>query len=122
MSETYLYGVDLFNYAYWWECHEQWEAIWKFTGPDSHEGRFLQGLVQVSASCLRRFMGSHDSGAALAKKGLLLLRDFEEDIFLGIDVARFILLIELHFSDNTTPAPTIDLIFPACTIEPLGSQ
>lgn len=116
-SEVYLYGVDLFNYAYWWECHEQWEAIWKFTGPDSYEGRFLQGIVQIAAANLRKFMGSHDSGAALARKGIARLKEFEDDIFLGIDVASFIQLTQKHFDDALLPAPIIDLQFPSCTVE-----
>lgn len=116
MSEIYLYGVDLFNFAYWWECHEQWEAIWKHTGAESYEGRFLQGMVQIAAASLRRFMGSHDSGAALARKGIIRLRDFEDDIFLGVDVAPFIADSELYFSDTGGHAPLIDLHFPACEI------
>lgn len=115
MSELYLYGVDLFNFAYWWECHEQWEAIWKFSGPTSHEGRLLQGMVQIAAACLRKFMGSHDSGRRLADKGLLRLRDFEEDILLGLDVAEFIRQTELHFAGAAT-APVINLRFPACDV------
>jgi len=116
MSETYLYGVDLFNYAYWWECHEQWEAIWKFVGSETYEGRFLQGLVQVAAAQLRHFMGSHDSGAALAFKGLERLRDSEDDIFLGIVVSSFMNATREHFDDPNLPPPTIDLSFPSCTV------
>lgn len=117
MSDVYLYGVDLFNFAYWWECHEEWEAIWKSTGPDSYEGRFLQGMVQIAAANLRKFMGSHDSGAALARKGIDRLRDYEDDIFLGIDVAAFIAATERHFEPGENPSPMIDLHFPACSIE-----
>jgi len=116
-SEVYLYGVDLFNFAYWWECHEQWEALWKFTGANSYEGRFLQGMVQIAAASLRRYMGSYDSGGALARKGISRLRDFEEDIFLGIEVAAFIAATEKHFTDLNVLPPLIDLRFPACSID-----
>src|SRR3989441_5753773 len=27
-SEWYLYGIDLYNYGYWWECHEVFEGLW----------------------------------------------------------------------------------------------
>lgn len=117
-SEVYLYGVDLFNCAFWWECHEQWETLWKHTGAGSYEGRFLQGLVQIAAASLRRFMGSHDSGAALARKGIIRLRDFEDDIFLGVNVATLIAASERYFSDSGGDAPTIELQFPACAINP----
>jgi uncharacterized protein len=116
-SDIYLYGVDLYNFAFWWECHEQWEAIWKFNGPDSYEGRFLQGMVQVAAANLRKFMGSHDSGAALAQKGISRLRDFEDDVFLGVNVVTFIESTERHFSLPNEPASIIDIHFPACSID-----
>jgi predicted metal-dependent hydrolase len=117
MSDEYLYGVDLFNFAYWWECHEAWESIWKSTGPDSYEGRFLQGMVQIAAANLRKFMGSHDSGAALARKGIARLRDYEDDIFLGIDVAEFIALTHAYFTSGGHNPPTIGIRFPSCSIE-----
>jgi len=116
-SEVYLYGVDLFNVAYWWECHEQWEALWKFTGTESYEGRFLQGMVQIAAASLRRFMGSHDSGAALARKGITRLRDCEEDVFLGIDVLSFSASVEGHFFAAGAKPPLIDLRFPSCEVD-----
>ena len=121
-SDVYLYGVDLFNFAYWWECHEQWEAIWKFAGAASHEGRFLQGLVQIAAANLRQFMGSHDSGAALARKGIARLRDFEDDVFLGVDVAAFVAKVRLHFDQPQTASPVIDLTFPSCSIDSTSPQ
>lgn len=116
-SDAYLFGVDLFNFAYWWECHEQWEAIWKYTGPESFEGRFLQGLVQIAAANLRQYMGSHDSGAALARKGIARLRGFEDDVFLGVDVAPFMAAVELHFAQPDAVPPVIDLRFPACSLD-----
>ena len=27
-NQQYLYGVDLFNFSYWWEAHEAWEEDW----------------------------------------------------------------------------------------------
>src|SRR5947209_2469534 len=27
-SETYLYGIDLFNGRYYWESHVAWESLW----------------------------------------------------------------------------------------------
>ena len=50
-NEDYLYGVDLYNFAYWWEAHEAWEGLWH-----QAEGTyrlFLQGLIQVSAAFIK---------------------------------------------------------------------
>lgn len=113
-SEVYLYGVDLYNHAYWWESHEQWEALWKASA-DPQVARFLQGLVQVAAANLRRFMGSHDSGAKLAAKACERLA-IDEDYFLGIDVAHFQEQITQYFAGTRPDYPLIGLRFPACDI------
>ena len=49
-SEWYLYGIDLYNHGYWWECHEVFEGLWHAVGPDSPQGQFLQALIQVAAA------------------------------------------------------------------------
>ena len=38
-SEEYLYGIDLYNYAYWWECHEVFEGLWHTVGHGTEQGR-----------------------------------------------------------------------------------
>lgn len=53
-SEDYLYGVDLYNFAYWWEAHEAWEGLWH-QAEDTYR-LYLQGLIQVSASLIKYHM------------------------------------------------------------------
>ncbi len=53
-NEAYLYGVDLYNFAYWWEAHEAWEGLWH-QAEDTYR-LFLQGLIQVSASFIKYHM------------------------------------------------------------------
>lgn len=50
-NEDYLYGVDLYNFAYWWEAHEAWEGLWH-QAEDTYR-LFLQGLIQVSAAFIK---------------------------------------------------------------------
>ncbi len=57
-NEIYLYGVDLFNYGYWWEAHEAWEKVWLTTQKSDLYGQFLQALIQFSAAILKLFSGS----------------------------------------------------------------
>lgn len=52
----FLYGVDLFNHAYWWECHELFEAIWK-ASPNQKIKNALQGIIQIAAILLNACMG-----------------------------------------------------------------
>ena len=54
--EPYLYGVDLFNRAYFWEAHEAWEEVWNAVGHRSLQGRLLQGMIQVAAALLKRHL------------------------------------------------------------------
>lgn len=57
-NESYLYGVDLFNYGYWWEAHEAWENVWLTTQKMDLYGQFLQSLIQFSAALLKLYSGS----------------------------------------------------------------
>ena len=50
-NEDYLYGVDLYNFAYWWEAHEAWEGLWH-QAEDTYR-LFLQGLIQISAAFIK---------------------------------------------------------------------
>lgn len=50
--DPYLYGVDLFNHAFFWEAHESWEPLWHAAGHRSAPGFFVQGLIQVAAVML----------------------------------------------------------------------
>ena len=52
-SEDYLYGIDLYNFAYWWECHEVFEGLWHAVGHHSEQGNFFQALIQLAAANLK---------------------------------------------------------------------
>lgn len=53
----YLFGVDLYNFAYWWEAHEAWEDIWRELPPADPCRALLQCFIQVSAAHLKRHLG-----------------------------------------------------------------
>ena len=52
-NETYLYGVDLYNFAYWWESHEVLEGLWRELPKNDPVHNFLQGLIQISAAFIK---------------------------------------------------------------------
>jgi len=85
-SDDYLYGVDLYNYAYWWECHEVFEGLWHEAGRHTEQGNFFQALIQLAAANLKVFMGSHRAARNLQRSGLLRLQRVPES-YMGIDVA-----------------------------------
>jgi hypothetical protein len=49
-NRSYLLAIDLFNMGYYWESHEEWERLWRSSGADSAVGRFLKGLIKLSAA------------------------------------------------------------------------
>src|SRR5262245_31829542 len=87
-NETYLYGVDLYNYAYWWESHEAFEALWREFAPGDTEREFLQGLIKISAALLKwhlhdwRGVDLHFDGGA----GLLQKVHARFPVYMGIDL------------------------------------
>lgn len=51
--EHYLFGIDLFNEGYWWECHEVLEGLWHASGIGSEAGHVLQAVIQCAAAHLK---------------------------------------------------------------------
>ncbi|MEX2171880.1 MAG: DUF309 domain-containing protein [Pirellulales bacterium] len=48
--ETYLWGIDLFNYGYYWESHEAWEAVWHASGRRGTVADFCKLLIKFAAA------------------------------------------------------------------------
>ena len=86
-SDDYLYGIDLYNYAYWWECHEIFEGLWHAVGHDTEQGNFFQALIQFAAANLKRFTGNHRAAGNLVTSGIIRLQKTPK-FYMGIDVAR----------------------------------
>ena len=68
-NEFYLFGVDLYNFAYWWEAHEYWEELWHLTDKNGPLGQFLQGLIQVSACAIKWHEHAPDGVRRLSEEG-----------------------------------------------------
>ncbi len=105
-NELYLYGVDLFNFGYWWEAHAAWEALWQTTGRREAAGRFLQGLIQVAAALVQQRAGRTDGARRLASKGLARLGALSGELgpaagnailYMGVDVHGFAAATERYF-------------------------
>jgi len=46
----YCYAVDLWNAGYYWESHEQWEALWHAAGRHGPTADFFKGLIKLAAA------------------------------------------------------------------------
>jgi predicted metal-dependent hydrolase len=80
-----LYGIDLYNFAYWWECHEVFEGLWHAVGHDTAQGNFFQALIQIAAANLKRFIGYEQAAQNLARSGLARLQNLPQ-LYMGINV------------------------------------
>ena len=87
-SEDYLYGIDLYNYAYWRESHEVFEGLWHVAGHNTEQGNFFQALIQLAAANLKRFLGNEQAAQKLARSGLARLQKLPQ-LYMGIDVIAF---------------------------------
>ena len=49
-NRSYLLAIDYFNLGFYWEAHDEWERLWRVSGPDTTVSRFLKGLIKLSAA------------------------------------------------------------------------
>jgi len=84
-SMDYLFGIDLFNFAYWWECHEVFESFWHAVGQDTEQGNCFQALIQLAAANLKRFLGNEQAAQKLARSALARLQTLPH-LYMGMDV------------------------------------
>ncbi len=107
-SPTYLYAVDLYNHAYWWECHEAFEGLWLAAGRTPPPGQFLQGIIQIAAANLKRFMGKDEIARKLADEGLARMKAVS-GVYMGVDVEVFARETREYFEGKRTMPALIRL-------------
>lgn len=109
--DAYLEAVDLFNYAYWWECHEKLESLWIASGKESRAGNFVQGLIKVAAGCLNKHVGKNAAAARQASDGVAqVARAAGNELrFMGLDTLAFALETRAWFEGRGSSPPIIRL-------------
>lgn len=108
-SEDYLYGIDLYNYAYWWECHEVFEGLWHASGRNTEQGNFFQALIQLAAANIKNFCGNHQAAEHLLTSGIVRLQNTPKR-YMGVDVARLTQDFQQHGAGSDFRAPLIRLL------------
>jgi predicted metal-dependent hydrolase len=107
LNTDYLWGVDLYNLGFFWEAHEAWEAPWRAAAHESAQRRFLQGLIQCAAACLKARVGQPIASQRLSARALTRLRRVQAeqgDLYMGLHLAKFVPAF-LEFSQLLTTAP-----------------
>ena len=115
-APTYLFGIDCYNFAFWWESHEVIEEIWHAVGHDGVQGQFLQALVQIAAAWLHRFRGHERTTEKQAHAGLKRLAGIP-DLFMGVQTRTFETGVRDYLAGQGSSYPLIRLV----GLEPLRS-
>ncbi|MGH7587090.1 MAG: DUF309 domain-containing protein, partial [Gemmatimonadota bacterium] len=108
--EPYLHGIDLYNFAYWWEAHEVLEELWHAAGRTSPHARFVQGIIHVSAANLNFHRGHLEAGRRQARRGVLGLSRQSGRIWMGIEVDDFIRQVEGYVTGRASRPALIGLV------------
>ena len=125
-NEDYLYGVDLYNYAYWWEAHEAFEELWAHFSRGSAESDLLQGIIKISAAFYKWHL--HNAGGVKNHYagGTRLLEQAMEyaPVYMGIDLQEYLDRLARHFAlvlsaPDTGPDPLINYPFIILNKNPL---
>jgi uncharacterized protein len=107
LSTNFLLAIDLFNCGYYWEAHEEWERLWRASNPESIVGRFLKGLVKLSAAGVKvREKSIHGVRRHAASAGEVFADVAAES---GLDVYAGLRLTHLQFAaDRAAQLPYQD--------------
>ena len=108
-STDYLYGIDLYNFAYWWESHEVFEGLWHAVGHDTEQGQCFQALIQLAAANLKHYLARRIAAQKLLLNGIVRLRRVPS-FFMGIDVTSLIDTILTRIDHSHLEAPLIHLV------------
>lgn len=93
-SVEYLYGIDLFNYGYYWEAHEVWEGLWNAHKREGNIAEFLKALIKLTAAGVKvkqgKDRGINDHSLAAGKIFKDILANTKKDKFLGLSLNKLI--------------------------------
>lgn len=78
-NEEYLYGIDLFNYHYYWESHVWWESLWNVAGRKGDDADFLKGLIKLAAAGVKINLKQDEAAAGHIKRALEILSPLSKD-------------------------------------------
>ncbi len=112
-SEWYLYGIDLYNFAYWWESHEIFEAFWHAVGRHTEQGQFFQGLIHGAAANLKRFLGVNHAAETL-KQAMLDRFSNMPHCYMGVNIDVLVEDVRAYFVGIRDRPALIRLGSPIC--------
>lgn len=98
-NTDYLFGVDLFNYAFWYEAHAVWNPVWHRAEGDYR--LFVNGLAIIADAMLLHHMrdlrGLRDQFVLGAGKLTAVLNQ-EGDLYMGVNIRHFLRTTDNFFA------------------------
>lgn len=109
--EDYLYGVDLYNFRYYWEAHEAWEGLWKTTKKADLSWTFLRGLIQIAAALLKREQRRWRGVESLSHSGRSRLKHVCEvkTEYCGVNLSEFLRKLDIFFAHVRDDLPPVSV-------------
>jgi len=106
----YLFGIDLFNHAFWWEAHEAWEDLWHRTD-DPTQTACLHGLIQLAAAMLKWHLRNRRGVRVLLQRARGYLQPVADrhDRYMGLNVADLLKTVD-HCGLSELQAPLAEPI------------
>jgi predicted metal-dependent hydrolase len=108
----YLYGIDLYNHAFWWEAHEALESLWHAARRESPAAAFLQGIIHLAAANLNRHRGKTGGARRQRERALAQFARIPGPParYMGVDLPGLIAAIQGMLSaEGDVEAPLIAL-------------
>ena len=91
-NRNFLLAVDFFNMGFYWEAHEEWERLWRVSGADTTVGRFLKGLIKLSAAGVkvreRSIHGVRRHAASAGEMFADVAAEADLDAYCGLEFTR----------------------------------
>lgn len=89
-NRSYLHGLDLFNFGFYWEAHEEWERLLRVCGQETSNGKFLKGLIKLAAAGVKVREGSiHGVRRHAASAGEVfadVAAEIDSNLFCGLEL------------------------------------
>ena len=114
-SPEYLYGVDLFNFHFYWESHEAWESLWLAAGRKGECADFLKALIKIAAAAVKAREGIPAGVRRHSQRAIELLETVAvaHSKYCGIELKPLILAVkELGQSSQEYQSAQPELILP----------
>jgi hypothetical protein len=107
---VYLRGIDLFNFGYYWEAHEEWELLWNGAGRKGPLANFVKGLIVLACAGVKAREGRPQGVEKHARRAAQLFQKTAESPLGARGKTMGLSLDELVWSSLLLEDSSVDVI------------